>query len=127
MAVIIRNPNRSAKRQISVNREGAPLRLVPMTSEVDEVHWIVQEVENMRKQGVPLSEIAVLCRVRRNILQPFEQEFKKRDIPFIKSLRKTLSDRIIVDDIISYLSLIVDPYDNSSFVKIYNKPKVCIR
>ena len=79
--------------------------------------FIKDILKKHRERGLKYSDIAILSRVRKNILVLFEKELKKRQIPFIRYKKKQLSDREIVREIISYLQLAVNESDNEAFKK----------
>jgi DNA helicase-2/ATP-dependent DNA helicase PcrA len=56
------------------------IRLFPFVQIPQEIDFVCNQVEKLRYSGVPLNEIAILCRVRKNTLGDFVKELKKRSI-----------------------------------------------
>jgi superfamily I DNA/RNA helicase len=126
----------SRKRVFSNNDRGEKIIIVFTDQMKSEVQYVSNRIEELRKHGVryiyryfstnlkSYKEMAVLCRVRRNILADFILELKSRKIPVVKLHGKALADRIVAKDILAYLSLITNKYDNEAFKTAYNCPKV---
>ena len=86
----------------------------------DEAVFTANEVINLSKDDVPLNSIAVLFRSK-TYQQIFEKEFRSREIPFT-ALGGGYFDREEVKDIIAYLTLLENPRDIASLVRVLENP-----
>ncbi len=128
----------SRKRIFSSNEKGDKVTIVSVDDIRNEVQFVANKIEDLQQSGVryvelyliltcSLREIAVLCRVRRNILADFILELKARKIKVAKLHGKSLADKVVAKEVIAYVSLAVNRYDNEAFKTVYNCPKVCYR
>jgi len=79
---IANNRNQFEKKLISTKQGDKP-RLVVTSGEAEQSEWIANKIEELEKQGTPLSEIAVLFRAGSESLE-LELELTRQGIPFIK-------------------------------------------
>ncbi len=61
-ALISRNRNRLGKNLWTAENGGEPLRVYEAATDVDEAAFIVEEIQQLQREGVRLSEIALLYR-----------------------------------------------------------------
>eukprot|EP01027_Heterolobosea_sp_BB2_P011437 GEZU01016631.1.p1 GENE.GEZU01016631.1~~GEZU01016631.1.p1 ORF type:complete len:676 (+),score=145.54 GEZU01016631.1:67-2028(+) len=123
-AVVAKNVNRQQKTVYSLNEEGEKIRMAAISSAELEVQFVVEDIMRLvDKQMYKYRDIAILCRVRKNILPLFEKELTRQRVPFQRFKKKSLPNRELVRELVSYLSLIVNELDNEAFRKVYNVPK----
>ncbi|MDX2129983.1 MAG: ATP-dependent helicase [Chloroherpetonaceae bacterium] len=84
--------------------------LVHAPDERHQSRFIAQRVLELREEGIPLSNIAVLMRNSRDSFD-LELELKKRNIPFQKFGGQKLVEAAHIKDFISYLKLVYNPRD----------------
>lgn len=88
----------------------------------DEAKRIVFKIQELVKKGYEYKDIAILYRIN-NLSRNFEDELIINKIPYLIYNGTSFYERQEIKDLISFLYLIVDEYDNLSFRRIINKPK----
>lgn len=88
----------------------------------DEAKKIVFKIQELIKKGYEYKDIAILYRIN-NLSRNFEDELIINKIPYLIYNGTSFYERQEIKDLISFLYLIVDEYDNLSFRRIINKPK----
>lgn len=79
-------------------------------------------LELKEKENMEYDEIAVIFRTNLQSRAVIEA-FMDRNIPFIlKDVTNSIYDHYVVKDMISYLTLSIDLYDNECLLRIFNKP-----
>jgi DNA helicase-2/ATP-dependent DNA helicase PcrA len=105
-------------KALRTNRhEGSPPQLVIAENENLQSKFVVQKVLELREQGVPLEEIAVLF--RSSFLSfDLEIELAKANIPFLKFGGFKFIETAHVKDMIAYLRVLENPRDVVSWNRI---------
>ncbi|KAL9645543.1 hypothetical protein ABK040_000607 [Willaertia magna] len=117
------NKKRKDKRLFSNREMGNKAVIAGFLACDEEEKFIVESIKDLRRKGTKLRDIAVLSRLRKNVLSRFEKVLKDNSIPFIKSKKKSITGRFHLSPLISFLSLASNEYDNESFKKVHNIPK----
>lgn len=121
---IIKNNTQQMEKEVSCGRgvEGMKAVFTTVKSQQDQAKKIVAYIKTMKKKGVPYKEMAVLYRnnfLSRNIEKALmENQIKYKiygGIPFF--------NRAEVQDVLSYLKLLVNPYDFQAFKRSIACPK----
>ena len=121
---IIKNNTQQMDKEVSCGRgvEGMKAVFTTVKSQQDQAKKIVAYIKTMKKKGVPYKEMAVLYRnnfLSRNIEKALmENQIKYKiygGIPFF--------NRAEVQDVLSYLKLLVNPYDFQAFKRSVACPK----
>lgn len=121
--VICKNRNRKAKKLWSDKGAGDPIRGYIALNDEDEAKFVTAQVVTLiRDLYVPASEVAVLYRSNRQS-KPFEMTMRKRQIPYRVLGGKELFDRAEVKDIVAYLKLMVNPFDEINLLRVINVPQ----
>ena len=76
----------------------------------DEAEYVVSEIINLREHGIPLNQIAILCRAMYHS-DLIQGELIRRKIPFIVVGGIRFSERRHVKDIVAYLRIALNPLD----------------
>lgn len=118
---IVPNTQRQPKTLRTANPTGEAVRVVGFPWEDVEAGWIVEQIQEARAQGVPLGEVAVLCRVA-SLFRPIERELARRLIPYHLVDGLAFWDRREIKDLLAYLRWIHNPHDLVSFLRIANVP-----
>jgi len=113
---IANNRNQFEKKLISTKQGDKP-RLVVTSGEAEQSEWIANKIEELEKQGTPLSEIAVLFRAGSESLE-LELELTRQGIPFIKRGGVKFFDSSHVKDIISFLRVEDNIVDEAAWRRI---------
>jgi DNA helicase-2/ATP-dependent DNA helicase PcrA len=121
-ALIEHNSTRIGKTLTSHKGEGESIDLLHSFDESMEARSIAVEIKQLIAQGVDPDEIAVLYRINA-LSRSLEEGFSKEGVSFklIGGIR--FYERAEIKDIISYLRVIANPYDDFSLLRIINKPK----
>jgi DNA helicase-2/ATP-dependent DNA helicase PcrA len=121
-AVITKNSQRSDKKLWTDSAEGAPIQIIPVSSERAEGEAIVRRVRtavDMRLRTY--KEFAVLYRTNAQS-RSIEEAFIHYGIPYRIVGGQKFYDRKEIKDIMAYLRVIFQPSDQVSFERIVNVP-----
>jgi DNA helicase-2/ATP-dependent DNA helicase PcrA len=106
-----------AKRLFSsVTAEGPLPLLVSTRDENEQSRFIAQRIEELREEGVPLSEIAVLFRAGSHSFD-LELELGKHGIPFRKFGGMKFAESAHIKDALSFLRVALNPADTLSWFR----------
>ncbi|MDA0668085.1 MAG: UvrD-helicase domain-containing protein [Planctomycetota bacterium] len=120
--VIRNNPKRHDKELRSAIGEGSSVAIMRMEDESHEASFICSEIEHLVRAGeAHFRDIAILVRTAQ---QPraFEADLRAANIPYQLIGGMSFFDRKEVRDIMSYLRLVSNPADETSFLRIANIP-----
>ncbi len=115
-AIIADAPEGYAKRLFSQAAEGPTPVLVAARDEHEQSQFIVQSIEELREEGVPLSEIAVLFRASSHSFD-LEIELGKHGIPFRKFGGIKFAESAHIKDALSFLRVALNPADTLSWFR----------
>ena len=120
-AVIAHNEARKGKTLRPTGQVGKKLKLWQVDNAETEAVAVVDSIEQGRMQ-TPLGEMAVLYRTNAQS-RPFEEQLRRRSLPYQIVGGIAFYQRKEIKDLIAYLKLIANPYDDVSFQRIVNYPK----
>jgi DNA helicase-2/ATP-dependent DNA helicase PcrA len=120
-AVIAKNPARRAKRLFTTSGDGDRVRVVALPSDEEEARWVAGEIARIRREGRPLSDVAILYRLNA-LSRPFEEALREANIPHTVHGGPAYFDRAEVRDLLAYLKVCVAPADEVSLARIVNVP-----
>ena len=103
-----------AKTLFTRKDEGELPVLVQASSENSQSRFIAQKILELREEGVPLDEIAVLFRSSFHAFD-LEIELSRRDLPFIKRGGFKFIETSHVKDLMAHLRVIHNPLDTVSW------------
>lgn len=87
-----------------------------------EANWICQEAQKLNQQGINYQDTAVLIRAMHQSRE-IEEQFIKQNIPYRIVGSAKFYERAEIKDMIAYIRLIVQPYDDLAYLRIINSPK----
>ena len=119
--IIARNETRLGKTLYTSADDGEKLRVNGYWDGPDEARNIASQIETMMKDGVHLSQIAVLVRAGFQTRE-FEERFIAIGLPY-RVVGARFYERAEIRDAIAYLRLIAQPADDLAFERIINTPK----
>ncbi len=90
--------------------------------EINEAEYVAKKIKSLMAQGKCASDFAVLMRVNA-LSRSFEQEFLKYGIPYKVFGGFKFFDRKEVKDVLAYLKIVVNPFDNEAILRIINVPR----
>ena len=122
--VIKNNQVRNDKELWTSNSAGVRVEYFQSYNEYGEAEYIVNQIENLVKSdlGYKYSDFAILKRTS-NYSKPIEDCFLKFNIPYRVFGGVKFYDRVEIKIITSYLKMLTNPYDSTSFTRIINFPK----
>ena len=121
--LIANNEHVFEKRLWSELGPGELLRVVNCRDEEDEAERVISKIIQQRfNSGAPYSSFAILYRGNHQA-RPFEKALRTQNIPYFISGGTSFFSRSEVKDVMAYLRLIVNPNDDSAFLRIINTPR----
>ena len=105
-----------SKRLFSRIEGGEPPVVVSARDENEQSQFVAERIEELREQGVPLSEIAVLFRSSSHSFD-LEIELGKHGIPFRKFGGIRFAESAHIKDALAFLRIVVKPSDTLSWFR----------
>jgi DNA helicase-2/ATP-dependent DNA helicase PcrA len=115
--IIADAPEGYAKRLFSQFAEGPTPLLVSARDENEQSRFVAQRIEELRDEGVPLHEIAVLFRASSHSFD-LEIELGKHSIPFRKYGGIKFAESAHIKDVLAFLRLVTNPSDTVSWFRV---------
>ena len=115
------NRGQIAKNVYSEKEVGNPIVLFSAYSDIDEANIILREVKKAHQSGLPYKDIAVLYRTNAQS-RKIEDGFLAGRVPYRIYSGMSFYQREEIKDMLCYLRLAVNPYDEESLRRIINKP-----
>jgi DNA helicase-2/ATP-dependent DNA helicase PcrA len=108
------------KRLNSNKKEGERVRIVELAGQEEEASWVAAEMEKGHQSGRKWKDFAVLYRqhAHRDVMV---EELSRRKIPFVIS-NLSILDHALVRDVLAYLRLIAQPYDDIACARVLAAP-----
>ena len=121
--LIANNTERKKKRLWSDRKEGKPVRIKLLSSEIEEANYVVNEIyENAMKSGRPYSDYAVLYRANAQA-RAVEDALNRFQIPYNIYGGTKFYERKEIKDLLAYIRVIVNPQDDISVKRVINVPR----
>jgi len=118
-SLIKHNQNRKDKNLWSSLGKGEPIQYYQLDNEIEEANQIIKIIKEINQ---PLSEICVLYRTNAQS-RIIEEALLKANIPYKIVGGFQFYNRSEIKDLIAYLKLINNTYDDISLLRVINKPK----
>src|SRR3989344_2691669 len=118
--IIEKNKFRKEKILITKNAVGEKVGLFEALTENHEAEFVALKAKELQKNGVPLSEIAVLYRANFQS-RVLEEEFLAKDVPY-QVLGTRFFERKEIKDILAFLRFCFNPESISDLKRIINVP-----
>ncbi|MEB2284507.1 MAG: ATP-dependent DNA helicase [Polyangiaceae bacterium UTPRO1] len=115
--IINRAPHRYTKNLFSERAPGDKPGLVRALTEPEQSRFVAQRILELREEGVPLQDIAVLFRSSFHSFD-LELELGRRDIPFVKRGGFRFIETAHVKDVLAHLRVVANPADAVSWNRI---------
>ncbi|MBM3939780.1 MAG: AAA family ATPase [SAR202 cluster bacterium] len=116
------NRKRLEQRLYTDNDKGEPVLVAEQFTDEEEAQFVLQEVERLTKSGrYTLRDIVVTFRVNAQS-RALEEACLRYGVPYRLIGGVKFYQRKEVKDILAYLRLIQDPYDEVSLVRVINVP-----
>ena len=120
-ALIAHNPERLPKELSSRNAAGAAVQVWECDDSTGEAAAIAQEAEKLHAAGMPLRQIAVLCRTNA-IARPIAAALSARGLPHVVTGGRGFFDRAEIRDVIAMLRVLLDPNDVIAMERVRTRP-----
>ena len=122
-AVISHNPHVFEKRLWSDLGLGDPLRISVCKHTLDEADWVASEILTRHYQkDTRWGDFAILYRSNFQS-RAFEQALREKQIPYAISGGNSFFDKVEIKDMLAYLKLLVNPDDDTAFLRCINTPR----
>lgn len=119
--LISKNKNRIEKDLIPIKQNNQKTIYYHAKTTKLEAQWIVTEIQELLRQGVQYSDIAVLYRAH-YVSRSIEEAFIQNKIPYILYSGIEFYKRKEIKDAVSYLRMVLYA-DDLSFQRVINEPK----
>lgn len=120
--VIQNNIQRKDKKLWTDNEEGCKVKYHRTYDEKEEAYYVMEQIHQLLKKGTSRNEIAVLYRTNaqsRNI----EEVLLRENIPYKVVGSFYFYNRKEIKDLIAYLKVIYNEYDDVNLLRVINVPK----
>ncbi len=119
--LIAHNARRLGKNLRTEAGPGEPVRVRESTSDYGEAQWFVEEARQLHREGTPRSDIALLYRSNAQS-RVMESALFNAGVPYKVYGGLRFFERAEVKHALSYLRLIENPNDDTSFLRVVNFP-----
>jgi DNA helicase II / ATP-dependent DNA helicase PcrA len=116
-ASIVHNVRQFQKELRSVKNSGNLPSLVPLRDVFQQADFVAQRILDFNADGMTLHEIAILYRSHYQSME-LQMELQRRGIPFEVRSGLKFFEQAHIKDILSFLRVIVNPYDELSWKRI---------
>lgn len=120
--LIKNNVSRIDKTLFTENSDGDKITYHMSEDESGEADYVARTIHGLVQTGVPYNSIGVLMRIS-SLSRLFEEKLLNYNIPYVVSGIFKFFERLEIKNILAYLSIIVNPKDNNSVIRIINYPK----
>lgn len=120
--VIVNNNKRKDKNLWTENEVGNKVKYYRASDEKDEAIYVTKEIQKLIDEGIPKNEIAVLYRTNAQS-RAIEEALLRENIPYKVIGSFYFYNRKEIKDLICYLKLIHNSYDDNSLLRVINVPK----
>ena len=119
--VIGNNENRMEKECFS-KKDGGVVETHDFYTDQEEARWVADKIRSLVRMNIPFEKMAVLYRTKFCSL-PFEQAFRRAQIPYHMMGGKGFFDRVEILDLNCYITAAVFSKDDTAFERVLNTPK----
>jgi len=119
--VIERNEGRRGKTLWTERGGGETVELYRAEDEGDEARWIVNTIEEQRRDGALLADMAILVRTNAQT-RALEEELLRQAVPYVLVGGTRFYERAEIKDLVAYLRVLRNPRDEFSLLRILNQP-----
>jgi DNA helicase-2/ATP-dependent DNA helicase PcrA len=120
-ALIARNDRRLGKNLWTAESKGEPLRVFEALTDVDEASFIVNEIRNLRSEGVRLSDVALLYRSNAQS-RVLEHALFNAALAYRVYGGLRFFERQEIKHALAYLRLTASPDDDGALLRVVNFP-----
>ena len=121
-SLIEQNTERKPKRLFSELGEGDPVRAIEVEDEHAEARFVAAEIALAHRERHSATEIAVFYRMNAQS-RVLEDVLVRQDVPYQVIGGPRFYERAEIRDATAYLSVLVNPQDATSLLRITNRPR----
>ncbi|MBQ9002227.1 MAG: UvrD-helicase domain-containing protein [Eggerthellaceae bacterium] len=121
-AVIANNMNRKSKKLVTDREPGDKIQVFMASDERDEGRWIAGQIEKRHEQGMSYDQLAVFYRTNAQS-RMLEDMMLRAGVPYRIVGGTRFFERKEIQDVMSYLTLAVNPADDMAATRVINEPK----
>lgn len=110
-----------AENSPALQGDNSKIKVISNYNGEDEAGYVIDEIENMHRNGYHYSDMAVLVRTAFQTRE-FEEKFIKEAIPYKVIGGPKFYERAEIRDALAYFRVVVQPEDDLAFERIINKP-----
>jgi DNA helicase-2/ATP-dependent DNA helicase PcrA len=114
---ISHNLKQFTKNLRAVKGPGPTPVLTPMRDVLQQADFVAQRILELRDDGVPLDQIAVLYRAHYHCME-LQMELTRRDIPFEIRSGLRFFEQAHIKDVVAYMRVLANPVDEISWKRI---------
>ncbi len=114
---IAHNLKQFEKHLRAVKRPGPTPVLTPMRDVLQQAEFVAQRILELRDDGVPLDQIAVLYRAHYHCME-LQMELTRRDIPFEVRSGLRFFEQAHIKDVVAHMRVMANPTDEISWKRI---------
>ena len=119
--LIAQNAHRLGKNLWTAEGEGEPIRIFDAYSDQDEASFVVDEVRALNREGVNLSDMALLYRSNAQS-RVLEHALFSASVPYRVYGGLRFFERQEIKHALAYLRLLTNPEDDGAFLRVVNFP-----
>ncbi|MFN8656982.1 MAG: 3'-5' exonuclease [Candidatus Obscuribacterales bacterium] len=120
---VIKNNDERIDKVLRCNRQqGGKVRCYPAIDEIDEAHFVVDELKRLKARDLKLSGCVLLYRTNAQS-RAIEEVLVRSNIPYTMVGGTRFYDRAEIKDIMAYLRLVYNAADGQAFNRIVNNPR----
>ena len=120
---LIKHNEQHEKVLFTDNVAGNPVRIIGMFNELEEAIFVANSIAKVStKQSVSYNDVAVLFR-KNSQSRALEEALMRKNIPYQLLGSISFYQRKEIKDILAYLYLVVNPYNEEALLRAINEPK----
>lgn len=120
-AIIANNSKRLGKNLWTDQGSGEPIRVYEAPTDIDEARWIVEEIQQLIRDGAARSDVALLYRSNAQS-RVLEQQLFASGVPYKVYGGLRFFERQEIKHALAYLRLLANPDDDTAFQRVVNFP-----
>lgn len=120
-AIISHNTNRLGKNLWTSAGAGEPVRVYQAYNDLDEANFIVEEIQSLHRDGIALSQIAMLYRSNAQS-RVLEQALFAAQMPYRVYGGLRFFERAEIKHAMAYMRLMTNPHDDTALLRVINFP-----
>ncbi len=122
-SLIEKNTKKIPKTIYTQNSQGEKIYVVEVPKDIDESYFVAKKIKQLTQtQNYSYGDFAIMYRTNAQS-RLFEKAFRQNNIPYKIFGSISFYQRKEIKDILAYLRMAINPYDNQAFKRIINVPK----